>query len=97
MYDTLVNQQSGPRVMGETVEMRALPGAGPLSSTNSQAFSSGFGGDPYNFTKLDFSKGKLYDFSGIFRRDRQYFDYDLLGNPNIPAGLSIPIAGSATP
>jgi hypothetical protein len=27
----------------------------------------------------------------LFRRDRQYFDYDLLGNPNIPGGQSIPI------
>src|ERR1035438_8253404 len=26
MYDTLVNLQSGPRVEGETLEMRALPG-----------------------------------------------------------------------
>ncbi len=26
------------------------------------------------------SKGKLYDFSGSFRRDRNYFDYNLLAN-----------------
>src|SRR5450631_884616 len=25
MYDTLVNMQSGPRVLGQTFEMRALP------------------------------------------------------------------------
>jgi len=25
MYDTLVNQQSGPRILGETYELRALP------------------------------------------------------------------------
>jgi len=25
----------------------------------------------------------------MFRRDRQYFDYDLLGNPNIPGGQTI--------
>jgi hypothetical protein len=25
MYDTLVNEQSGPRIMGETYELRALP------------------------------------------------------------------------
>ncbi len=46
---------------------------------------------------MDFSKGKLYEFSGLFRRDRQYFDYDLLGNPNIPAGGSIPIGPSNNP
>ena len=61
------------------------------------AFASGFGGDPNNFAKLDFSKGKYYEFSGMFRRDRQYFDYDLLGNPNIPSGQSIPIGPSAAP
>ncbi len=55
------------------------------------------GGDPYNFAKIDFYKGRLYEFSGMFRRDRQYFDYDLLGNPNIPAGLSTPIGPTGAP
>ncbi|MGP8250427.1 MAG: hypothetical protein ACLQHF_00225 [Terracidiphilus sp.] len=97
MYDTLVNLQSGPRVMGETFEMHALPGnKHPLVDTLT-AVGSGFGGDPYNFAKLDFSKGKVYDFSGIFRRDRQYFDYDLLANPNVIPGLSVPIGPSAAP
>ena len=97
MYDTLVNQQSGPRMLGETVEMRALPGnKHPLFDTLS-GFSTGFGGDPNDLTRLSLSKGKLYDFTGMFRRDRQYFDYDLLGNPNIPGGQSIAVTGSATP
>ena len=34
---------------------------------------------------------------GMFRRDRSYFDYDLLGNPNIPGGQSIPIGPSNAP
>jgi hypothetical protein len=97
MYDTLVNLQSGPRVLGETFEMRALPGKkSPLVDTLS-AIGSGFGGDPNSFTKLDFSKGKLYDFSGLFRRDRQYFDYDLLDNPNVVGGQTIPIGPTGTP
>ena len=33
----------------------------------------------------------------MFRRDRQYFDYDLLGNPNIPGGQSIPIGPAKAP
>ena len=33
----------------------------------------------------------------MFRRDRQYFDYDLLGNPNIPGGQSIPIGPANAP
>jgi hypothetical protein len=97
MYDTMVNLHSGPRVLGETFEMRALPGTKHTLLDSLTAISNGFGGDPNNFAKLDFYKGRVYEFSGIFRRDRQYFDYDLLGNPNIPGGQSIPIAGSTTP
>jgi hypothetical protein len=97
MYDTLVNEDSGPRVLGETFEMRAIPGAKNTLFDALTATGSGFGGDPYNFAKLDFYKGKTYEFSGLFRRDRQYFDYDLLGNPNIPSGQSIPIGPATAP
>ncbi len=97
MYDTLVNQQSGPRILGESYELRALPGTKNTLVDHLKAFASGLGGDPYNVAKLDFSKGKLYDFSGLFRRDRQYFDYNLLGNPNLPPGQSIPIGPTAAP
>jgi hypothetical protein len=97
MYDTLVNIQSGPRVLGETFEMRALPGTKHGLFDTLTALSSGFGGDPNNFAKLEFSKGKTYEFSGIFRRDRQYFDYDLLGNPSVPPSLSVPIGPSNAP
>ncbi len=96
MYDTMVNLQSGPRVLGETFELRALPGTKGALVDNLNAFASGFGGDPNNYAKLDFSKAKWYEFSGIFRRDRQYFDYDLLGNPNIPSGQSIALAPSGS-
>jgi hypothetical protein len=97
MYSTLVNIQSGPRVLGETFEMRALPGNKHTLIDTLSAFGTGFGGDPNSFSKLDASKGKIYDFSGTFRRDRQYFDYDLLGNPNITTGQSIPIGPSNAP
>ena len=98
MYDTLVNIHSGPRVLGETFTMHALPGTKPALFDSLTAFSNGFGGDPLNFAKLDVSKGKLYEFTGTFRRDRQYFDYDLLGNPNSPGTGTVPIgpAGATT-
>ena len=86
MYDTLVNLQSGPRVLGETFEMHALPGNKNTLVDDLSAFGSGFGGDPNIFAKLDVSKGKIYEFSGMFRRDRLYSNYDLLANPNIPSG-----------
>ena len=97
MYDTLVNQQSGPRILGETFELRALPNTKNTLVDHLKAFTTGLGGDPDNIAKLDFSKGKLYEFSGLFRRDRQYFDYNLLGNPNLPPGQSIPIGPTGAP
>ncbi len=97
MYDTLVNLQSGPRVQGETFEMHALPGNTHSLVDDLKAFGTGFGGDPNILAKLDASKGKIYEFSGLFRRDRLYSNYDLLGNPNLPRGFSIPIGPSNAP
>jgi len=97
MYDTMVNLHTGPRVLGETFELHALPGTKHAPLDDMKIFASGFGGDPNSFVKMDFSKSKYYEFSGMFRRDRQYFDYDLLGNPGIPTGYSIPIGPSTAP
>ena len=84
MYDTLVNVHTGPRVLGQTFSMHAVPGTKHPLFDDLTAFSGGFGGDPNNFAKMDISKGKIYEFSGLFRRDRQYFDYNLLDSPNVP-------------
>ena len=97
MYATLVDEQSGPRILGETFELRALPQTKNTLVDYVKAFATGFGGEPDDVAKLDVSKGKLYEFSGLFRRDRQYFDYNLLGNPNLPPGQSIPIGPTAAP
>lgn len=97
MYNSMINIQSGPRMLNQTLEMHALPGKKNALFDNLSAISSGYGGDPTNFTKLSASKGKIWDFNGMFRRSRQYFDYDLLGNPNITTGLSIPIGPSNAP
>ena len=97
MYSNLVNLQSGPRVQSETFELHALPGQKNAPVDRLSTVGSGFGGDPINFARMSASKGKLYEFTGLFRRDRRYFDYDLLGNPNIPGGQSIPIGPSNVP
>jgi hypothetical protein len=89
MYDTLINIQSGPRVLGQSLTLHAVPGSKHVLFDSLSAFSNGFGGDPTNFAKLDISKGKLYEFTGTFRRNRQYFDYDLLANPSIPS-ITVP-------
>lgn len=97
MYNTMVNMTSGPRVLGETFNMRALPTNKHPLFDHLSGFSNGFGGDPNNYASLTLYKGKIYQFSGNFRRDRQYFDYDLLGNPNIPGGQTVPIGPSDSP
>ncbi len=89
MYDTLVNLQSGPRILNHTLEMHAVGKTKyPQLFDDLMENSTGYGGDPNNFTMLRMSKGKLYDFQGFFRRNRQYFDYNLLANPLIPAGVT---------
>ena len=97
MYDTLVNLQSGPRASGETMELHKLVSNKHSWVDDVRATGSGFGGDPYNFAKLSMNKAKVYEFNGTFRRNRQYFDYDLLGNSNVPAGLTLPIGPSTAP
>ncbi len=88
-YDTLVNLQSGPRILNQTLEMHVVGKSKyPQFFDDLMENSTGYGGDPNNFTMLRMSKGKLYDFHGYFRRDRQYFDYNLLANPLVPAGLT---------
>ena len=78
MWDTLVNQTSGGRVLGQSLELHSVDTSKtPFFDTLSSS-STGYGGDPIDVTRLKISKGRFYDFSGSFRRDRQYFDYNLL-------------------
>ena len=84
MYDTLVNLQSGPRILDGSLELRAVDPKRALLFDHLSTTSFGYGGDPNSFTLLSMTKGKLYDFRGSFRRDRQYFDDNLLANPLIP-------------
>jgi len=97
MYNTMVNQQSGPRVNGETLDLHRLATNKKALVDNARITGSGFGGDPYNFVKLTAEKDKIYEFTGFFRRNRQYFDYNLLGNPNNPAGLTVAIGPASAP
>jgi hypothetical protein len=87
IYDTLVNLQSGPRILSQSLDMRATGKTKyPFFDTLIMA-NSGYGGDPNSFTMLRVAKKKLYDFQGLFRRDREYFDYNLFDNPLVPAGV----------
>lgn len=80
MWATMVNEGTGMRVLNQSLELRSLnPSKTPFFDTLSTA-SFGYGGEPNDVSFLKMSKGKLYDFSGNFRRDRNYFDYNLLAN-----------------
>src|SRR6202789_73723 len=92
-YDTFENLGSGLRLFDYTLEMRSLDHNGFLFDNLS--FSNfGYGGDPNDVTRLRIGKNKLYDFRLLFRRDKNFWDYNLLANPLNPASLNPP--GSLT-
>jgi hypothetical protein len=84
VYDTFVNLHSGPRLYEQTLSMRSLNNQGLLFD-NLYVSSFGYGGDPNDATRLRAYKNKWYDFSGSFRRDLNYWNYNLLANPLNPA------------
>lgn len=88
MWATMVNQGTGMRVLSHELEMRSVdPSKTPFFDTLTSS-SFGYGGDPNDVSYLNLSKGRWYDFAGSFRRDRQFFDYNLLANPLLgPAAL----------
>jgi len=80
MWDTLFNQTSGGRILEQSLQMRSTnPSKTPFFDTLT-SYSTGYGGDPSNVSRIDMSKGRIYDFNGSFRRDRNYFDDNLLDN-----------------
>ena len=92
-YDTFENLGSGLRLFDYTLEMRSLDHNGLLFDNLS--FSNfGYGGDPNDVTRLRIQKNKLYDFRLLFRRDKNFWDYNLFANPLNPASLNPP--GSLT-
>ena len=95
MYDTLVNLQQGPRLLEEDLSMQSLAHEGVLFD-NLFISSFGWGGDPDNALRVRADKDKWYNFQGSFRRDQNFFDYDLLANPLNPptSSPSVPILNS---
>jgi hypothetical protein len=95
MYDTLLNLQSGPRLLEQTLSMHSLDHQGLLFD-DLYLNSFGWGGDPNNALRLRAGKSKWYNLQGSFRRDQNFFDYDLLANPlNPPTSTpSIPVLNS---
>lgn len=93
IYDTFVNQQQGPRLLDQTLNMRSLDHQGGLFDTLFMS-SFGWGGDPENAGRLRMSKNKWYNFNSTFRRDRSFFDYNALANPLNPANPYVQVNDS---
>lgn len=95
MYGTLVNLHDGPRLLDQTLSMQA-PDHNGVGFDDLYVSSFGFGGDPNDVARARISKYKWYDFSGLFRRDWNYWNYNLLANPLNPStsNPSVPITDS---
>jgi hypothetical protein len=95
-YDTFINLGSGLRLFDYTFDMRAKDHNGLLFDTLN--FSNfGYGGDPNDVTRLRIEKNKYYDFRVLFRRDVNFWDYNLLANPLNPSTSTPEIAIANSP
>jgi hypothetical protein len=90
-YDTFVNLGSGLRLFDYSLDMRSLDHNGILFD-NLNFSNFGYGGDPNDVTRLRINKNKWYDFGFVFRRDKNFWDYNLLANPLNPSS-SVPSVG----
>ena len=83
MYDTLVNYQSGARILDQSLTMQAKDQEEIFDTLTLSSF--GWGGDPEQAARLRIAKYSWYNFSGSYQHMQNYFDYDLLANPLNPA------------
>jgi len=86
-YGTFVNLLPGLRLMDYTMNMRSVNHQG-IFFDNLSFSNFGYGGDPDNVSRLRIQKNKWYDFSLLFRRHKNFWDYNLLGNPLNPVPLA---------
>lgn len=95
MYDTLVDLHQGPRLLEEDLSMQSQAHEGVLFD-NLFISSFGWGGEPDNALRARADKDTWYNFQASFRRDQNFFDYDLLANPLNPptSNPSVPILNS---
>jgi len=94
-FDTFVDLNSGLRLLDFDVSMKSINHQGILF--DNLTFSNfGYGGDPENVSRLRINKNKLYDFSLVFRRHKNFWDYNLLGNPliQVPFATASPVSSN---
>ena len=94
MYDTLVNYQTGARILEQSLTMQSLSHQDIFDTLTVNSF--GWGGDPEQAARVRVSKYRWYTFTGSYQHIQNYFDYDLFANPlNPPTGQPfIPILSS---
>src|SRR6266513_2138825 len=86
-YGTFVNLNSGPRLLDYTLSMRSLDHHGSLF--DGLHFSNfGYGGDPNNVSRMRIDRNKWYDLQVMFRRDQNFWNYNLFLNPFNPTVIS---------
>ena len=83
MYDTLVNHQTGARILEQSLTMQSLTHQDIFDTLTLSSF--GWGGDPEQAARLRIAKYSWYTFSGCYQHVQNYFDYDLFANPLNPA------------
>jgi hypothetical protein len=98
-YNTFTDIHSGPRILSESLSLTAPPDTAVLF--DSLSFESfGFGGDPEDLARLRVKKQKLYNFIALYRRDKNFWDFNLFANPltfNNPATLVTNNLGQLSP
>jgi hypothetical protein len=92
-YDTFLNLGGGVRLFDYSLDMHSINHQS-LFFDELHFSNFGYGGDPNDVSRLRIEKNKWYDFRLLFRRDKNFWDYNLFANPLNPAALNP--AGSET-
>ncbi|HEX8798547.1 MAG TPA: hypothetical protein VF772_08040, partial [Terriglobales bacterium] len=88
MYDTLVNYQTGARILEQSLTMQSLSHQDIFDTLTVSSF--GWGGDPEQAARMRVAKYGWYNFSASYQHMQNYFDYNLLANPLNPSAGANP-------
>jgi len=96
MFNTMVNLHEGPRILEQSLSMQSENHQGMLFD-DLFVNSAGWGGEPNNYLRMRVGKNQWYDFRASFRRDQDFFDFNLLANPLNPTTSvpNVPLDSSA--
>ena len=83
VYLTFVDIKPGFRLLDNSLELHSVAHNGQLFDDFSES-AFGLGGDPNEVVRVRARKHNWYDFNGTWRRDLNFWDYNLLGNPLNP-------------